>query len=685
MGMDAYLADRGIRLSGQQRDAVETAGGHILLLAVPGAGKTTVVAARAANLILHHGVSPGRMITLTFNRESARDMTRRWDGLFGGLCPVRPAISTIHSFCLGLLREYARDRGTRVPALLEGDENGGRARLLAAIYREETGNFLPEEQLSDMMNLMGYCVNMRLPPEEVERAGEGLPGFLPVYRKYTAHKRSQGLMDFDDMLLFAHTALTRYPALRERVAQRYDHIQVDEAQDTSRIQHEILGFVVRDNLLMVGDEDQSIYGFRGAYPQGLTDFFRTYPDGRLMKLEQNYRSTGAIVEGASRVIEGNRQRYPKAMAAARPRGPEIQLVTAPALEEEYGWIADRLAALPAGESCAVLYRAGYSGIGLAHLLRQRGIPFTSRGSSLGYAGDFINRDILSMMTLAADPGDRGAFHRCYFRLGCGIPRDVAARAEEEARGDILDWIIEYAQYGGKNTGRLSWTWRVLHRMSGQPPDRQIRTILEDLEYLTTLEKRGQGGYQLSVSLQKLVILRQLARDAADLPDLIALAERAEGALYAPEPARVVLSTVHSAKGREFDRVIIADALEGVFPISDAVEYGALDRPGLMEEETRLFYTAMTRAKTQLCILAPASALGRRLQSSRFLRPLDRRAVTVGERAVVPGMRISHAYFGMGEILEVDGARGRIQVRFQIGGKKTFALDSFADPKIVRFV
>lgn len=682
----SVLGEQGIHLSRQQREAAEAASGQILLLAVPGAGKTTVVTARTANLLLNHGVPPERIITLTFNRESAQDMIRRWAALFGGLCDAKPAISTIHSFCYGLLQEYARDRGTRVPSLLEGDGTGAKARLLGTIYREETGSFLTEDQLSTMTNLMGYCVNMHLSPQEIQQAGEGLPGFWPVYQKYTGYKREQGLMDFDDMLLFAHTALARHDALRHRVRERYDHIQVDEAQDTSKLQHEILELVVRDNLLMVGDEDQSIYGFRGAYPQGLMEFFKTYPDGRLMKLEQNYRSTGAIVEGASRVISGNRQRYPKAMATHRPRGQEIELITHLPLEEEYPWIAEQLAALPQGESCAVLYRAATSGLGLAHLLRRRGIAFTSRGSSLGYMGDFINRDILSIMALAQNPGSKQAFHRCYFRLGCSIPRDIAARVQEQARGDILNWIIEETDYAGKNTGRLSWTRRVLHKMAGQTPDRQIRTILEDLEYLTTLEKRGQGGCQLSSSLQKLVILRQFAREAASLEELTLLVERAEQQLYAPEPAPIVLSTVHSAKGREFDRVILADALDGVFPISDAIEFGALDRRDLLEEENRLFYTAMTRAKDRLWILAPATALGRRLQPSRLLQPLEEAAaVTVEGVTVQPGSCISHRYFGMGEILAVDRTRGRVEVAFRIGGTKSFTLDSFGDPKLIRFV
>lgn len=683
MEIAEYLRrDHGISLSLQQREAVEETHGHILLLAVPGAGKTTVLTARLANLIINQGADPARIAALTFNRESARDMTRRWGTLFGAICPA-PAFSTIHSFCYGILREYAAGRGTRVPTLLEGEKGDGVGRVVTAIYRELTGNYLSEDRLSDLVSALGYCVNMCLeqPDPELQRLERAIPDLAAVRERYTAYKRERELMDFDDMLLFTHTALTRSQTLRERIRGRYDFILVDEAQDTSRIQHTILRRIVGDNLLMVGDEDQSIYGFRGAYPQGLLDFFKTYPDGKLLKLEQNYRSTGAIVESASRVIGQNQSRYAKEMRTDRPQGEAVQVLRDLTFEEEGGWILRLLGELPPDKTCAVLYRTGVSGIGISHLLRKEGVLYTAHPSGLGYAGDHINREILSIMALAADPSDVRAFGRCYYRLGCAIPKEVATQAMEQAQGDLLDWLIAYGDFPGKNTGRLSWTRRVLARMAGQRPLEQLSSIVQDLEYPASLERRGQSGYSIDSALQKLVLLSQLARDSATLEELNRRVAAAERMVAAGDSARIFLSTVHSAKGREFDWVVIADALEGIFPQVDAVEYSALSQRDSMEEETRLFYTAMTRARDRLWVLSPRTALGRPLDPSRFLDFLETDPGAAGEQRLHPGRRVNHAYFGMGEVLSVDPGRGLVKVRFSLNGVKTFTLESFSDQHI----
>ncbi|MEG1943746.1 MAG: ATP-dependent helicase, partial [Angelakisella sp.] len=350
-------------LSPQQQEAVEAPNGQILLLAVPGAGKTTVVTARAARLIRDCSVPAGELLILTFNRGAAADMEHRWDGLFGEL--PKPRFATIHSFCYRLLREYARMRGSHVPRLLEGESTGGRGKILSGIYRELTGQFLPEEQLSQVENLIGYCVNMQCTPDEAA-AGQNIQveHFPEIYRRYTAWKRENDMMDFDDMLLFAYTALLRSNILREKISGSYSHIMVDEAQDTSKLQQETIALLVRDNLFMVGDEDQSIYGFRGAYPKGLMAFFERYPNGRLMKLERNYRSTPQIVAAADKIISTNTMRFPKKPFTNREDGAAIEVVTHIPMERQYREIARCCVQAAEKGSCAVLYRNSFSGIGV---------------------------------------------------------------------------------------------------------------------------------------------------------------------------------------------------------------------------------------------------------------------------------------------------------------------------------
>ena len=183
------LEEKGIPLSDQQRQAVEAEGGEILLLAVPGAGKTTVLTARIAHLMANRRADPRRVLTLTFNKESAREMGERWQRLFGGVFPRDPVFSTIHSFCLGLLRDHAAGRGTQVPELLEGKGAGLKDRLLRELYQQDTGKYLADEDLSNAVNAIGYCVNMRLTGEQAASFDQEVPGFSRLFSRYTGYKR----------------------------------------------------------------------------------------------------------------------------------------------------------------------------------------------------------------------------------------------------------------------------------------------------------------------------------------------------------------------------------------------------------------------------------------------------------------------------------------------------------------
>lgn len=683
MDIPTYLEqEKGITLSEQQQQGVAALEGVILLLAVPGAGKTTVLTARTANLLVNKGLEPERLLTLTFSRESAGDMERRWQGLFGGLNLPKPTFATIHGFCYSLLLEYAALRNSHLPRLLEGEGDGAKGRILRDIYHRRTGDFLTDDLLSDLMNALSYGMNMRLSPEDTFRLDRKIKDFSGILKEYTAFKRENQLMDFDDMLLFAYTALERSSALRARMEERYAYIQVDEAQDTSRLQQDILGLLCGGNLFMVGDEDQSIYGFRGAWPQGLMEFFQRWPGGRILKLETNRRSTGAIVERAAQLIEYNRHRHPKAMVTPRSYGEKPVLHTTLDMEEEYEAIVNSLEKLESGESCAVLYRTTHSGLLLAALLRQRGIPFFCRQSRLGWEGDMIVRDITGLMMWASGGlVDKELFSRLYFKVGCSIPRTVAQTAREHARGDILKWLMDEMEWPNKNTGQLAYVRRLLCGMRGKHPLKQVETILFKLEYLYFLEKKGAGGYPLNAYFQKLAVVRGCARYCATVRKFLEALPRLEEEMVSSQATSIILSTVHSAKGQEFDRVIIADALDGIFPVAEAIEAKALEEDALMEEETRLFYTAVTRAKDTLEVYAPASGFGRRLEKSRFLRMMAGDDTSVA----VAGQQVSHAYFGMGRITAVNIEREIFTVTFKHAGTKTFALKSLEDSRIFQIL
>lgn len=685
MDIPEYLEKRhGIALSAQQREAVAAPDGRILLRAVPGAGKTTVLIARLAELICNRGADPSRILIITYSREAAADMRKKWETLFGEVANTPPRFSTIHSFCLHLLKLYAQGRGTALPTLIGGAERDGvqQNRILTALWREQTGEYPDEDRLCELSNALGYIVNMRLNPEELEKT---LPGIAGLYRAYRRYKTENRLMDFDDMLLYAYTALSRSETLRGRVRGQYDYLCLDEAQDTSKIQHEILRMVAGENLFAVGDEDQSIYGFRGAYPQGLTDFFAFYGEGSILKLERNFRSTGAIVEAARVVIEGAAGHIPKEMYTERPFGARAELVYGEDFDACDRETAERLAVLPEGETCAVLYRSAVTGVAVGRLLEREGIPFTARRPRGSFASDFICRDILNIMAFAEDPADKRFFARCYFRLNCAIPRAAAVQAREEAQGDVLLWIADHCSFSVKNTGRLEWASRVLRQMRRQSPARQLHTILYELGYLDSVERGGQTGYAAASQLRRLGLLCDLAAQAKNRLQLAELVAGIFAAQERAESSRIFLSTVHSAKGREFDHVILADAAEGIFPDSGAAEAAAMRDTEALEEERRLFYTAVTRAKESLTILIPAGAFDRSIRESRFVTRLRVKYGEESAEAAIPGTKILHTSFGMGTVLWTDSAKNRVGVDFMYGGEKTLTLEAFCDPGIVQII
>ena len=616
-----YLREeRGICLSPQQREAVEAPPGRVLLLAVPGAGKTTVLAARIARL-LAEGEEPGRILTITFSRESARDLTARWERLFGGLFPGRaPAFSTFHSFCYGLLRESAG--GKPLPPLLveEGKEVHA---LLEEHYRRLTGGSLGAEEFRRARDLMSCCLNMEDSWREIRSYDSMIPGFSRMLEEYTAWKRREGRMDFDDMLLSARELLEGDPAFAARVRGRYRHILVDEAQDLTKLQYGILRLFAGESLFVVGDEDQSIYGFRGAWPQGMLSFFRDLPAGeappRVMKLEDNFRSTQAIAGAAMKVIAQGGRQLPKVIRTFRGEGSPVRVLRPRDPEEEYAAVVRLLEKLPPGESCGVLYRTAYSGIALGWELRRRGIPFSARGTGLDLSRDAMSRDVAAFFRLAEDPGDRAAFRQACFRMEASFTLELVERALAAEPRDILRYIRDRLDHPGKNAGRLDWIRRTLRGMAGKPPLRQLDILEERLDYPGVM--MGLQDHRDPFHCQRMAVLRLLAARSGDTASFFRRIKEASSVLDSPGEAAVRLTTVHSAKGQEFHRVILLDAVDGIFPADDAINYLALGHAARMEEEARLFYTAITRARDRVVIFAPKSFRGRELPPSRFLSAL----------------------------------------------------------------
>lgn len=693
MDIPSYLLERhGIPLDGQQKAALLATEGPSLLLAVPGGGKTTVLVSRVAHLILNCGVEPASILTLTFNRESAKDMAARFQALFGELIPATPRFSTIHSFCYTVLKQYAKLRGQPIPSLLEG-ESGTKARVLREIASAVNGEYADEETVEEAQRLIGLLINTMVKPQDADGTKLGMPSIGRIYGAYQAYKKDNRLMDYDDMLDYVHTIFRKLPDLLAAFRQRYPYVLVDEAQDTSKLQHAILLQLCtqRGNLFLVGDEDQSIYSFRGAYPQALLEFGRVYPKASILKMEQNFRCPPAVVEAAACLIGHNRMRYPKKMFTHRPDTGPVKVTQLPQAEEQPQYLLQALSALPPGKTAAILYRNNPSAVGLIDLFDRKGLPFYIKDHKTTLRRQTLTQDILCILNLYYSPWDLDSFSRVYYKLGAYISRAMVQFAMDNprTRDTIFDLLAEFPESQNVNTARLMFVKYTIGRFGAMKPQKILDAIFYDLGYLSYLE-RGGNGFLLELNQQRLMALKHLAAATDTIEEFLDRIDAIDGVIANASQRRdapVTLSTIHSAKGLEFDYVYLIDPLEGILPSTVAIENHLAQHSDLLEEETRLFYVAITRAREQLEILVPGSAGGSALSPSRFLSMLrpDDSAALFEHYGLQVGRRLMHRYFGMGEVTSLNFEKRTFTARFAKLGVKTLTVDILEEPDTARLL
>ncbi len=302
-----YLNDRyNIDLNEQQQKAVLNIEGPILLLSVPGGGKTTVIVSRCANMILNHNIDPENMLTLTFSKASAIDMGQRFKKIFGDEIKNNVNFSTIHSFCYSVLRTYANKRCVSFPTIIEDEKAPlSKNQLLKKFYFEFNEEYISDDKLEELSNAICYIKNMMLTIEEINESDIDIKNIIEIYKSYEEYKRINNYIDFDDMLSITLKLFKKNNELLNYYRRKYTYINIDESQDTSYLQHEIIKILVspRNNIFMVGDEDQSIYTFRAAFPKALLNFKETYPKAQIFLMERNYRSTKSIVNAANLFIK----------------------------------------------------------------------------------------------------------------------------------------------------------------------------------------------------------------------------------------------------------------------------------------------------------------------------------------------------------------------------------------------
>lgn len=678
------LHQKGIEFRNVQRKALTSEKPALLLLAVPGSGKTTVLVSRIAFLSLCQNVPPSRMLIMTFSREAARDMERRYIELFGEFGSETPRFSTIHSFCYRVLGYYAKSYRRQMPKLLaDAGQEASRTGLIREIYREVTGEFLsPQDDLLErILNHISLSKNLLLTAEDRQALDEEMTEFSDIFSEYEKRKKALGLMDFDDMLTFALSILRQCPPVRKHFQNAYDYLLVDEAQDTSKSQYEIISLLARQmKLFVVGDEDQCIYSFRGAYPEGLLRFPEDYPGAEILKLEQNYRSRAKIVSTANDFIKINHSRYEKEMFTTERGEGEILFRKLSDYRFQGEETVKEIKSLLPDETAAVLYRNHESMIPVIDLLEREEIPYYTREKQVKFFSHFIVRDILAFFTLSYDPCNLEAFEQIYYKCMCS--KMVLIYVKHQI--GKYNSVFEAAADSPEASPFLREKWRrcdkALSRLRLRSPLTAIRIIEEKLGYREYLKKRSNASW--AGAALKMGILKTVAEPLKTLEEfaqrMAFLEERCSRGGNCRENAAVTLSTLHSAKGLEFDTVLLLDCVEGILPGEDAAKEFAMEQPEEMEGEARLFYVGITRAKKRLVIyfsdyyhdeLAVRSRFVTRLMPPEERRRFRLRNTEEESRlSWLMDREVSHKFFGQGTVIGI-GQGDSILVMFDKYGRK----------------
>jgi DNA helicase-2/ATP-dependent DNA helicase PcrA len=677
MDLTDHLSRRGIRLDDEQLQAVRHERGPLLVIAVPGSGKTTVLVSRIARMMALGAARRENILTLTFNRAAAEDMRRRFGDLFGDAFDRAPHFSTLHALCYLIIKNAGRP-------LPQIDERG-RMALIRDILRHLSGRFnrvVPEEDILNAANALSYTKNRLLPPQEYE--GHGLsvsfPQFCALYREAMAQR---GWMDFDDMLLEA-LSLLEDSRVRERWQRQYTHILVDEAQDLSLVQHRIIRYLAEkaQSLFMVGDEDQSIYSFRGAHPQALLAFSQTYPGGRILRMQTNYRSLPQIVEKADAFIRRNTDRYPKHMVASRSGSARILTHAFSDKRAQCRYVVDAIAALAPEQTAAVLYRSHLSSVPLADGFLRRGMAFGCRESGKFFFTHPVTQDLRSFLELALDPSRRDLFENIYYKFNAFLSREhlsrVLAAPAEKTVWQALETADDWPAY---RLDRLRRKAGLFAQLVSLPPAQAMDRLFYEGEYQLYLAQSPALSVASTAALAQWDALRSIAENLDTVTGFLDRLDFLESSLpdweKLAQPGAPVLSTVHGAKGLEFDHVFVVDLVEHQFPAAGADG----------QEEARLFYVAVTRARQNLhlsyTLPGPASCfLARLIPPEKAVSPAHRRSrPPIPKRktqppadfsAFPPGQGVRHVRWGPGIVEAIDPPSGRIVVRFA-SGERTLSL------------
>jgi DNA helicase-2/ATP-dependent DNA helicase PcrA len=650
-------------LNPEQRQVVEHFEGPILVLAGAGSGKTRVLTTRIARLIHEHGVDPATILAVTFTNKAAGEMRERIRRLLGRE-PAGMWVGTFHAIGARLLRRHALQLGWSPNfSIYDADQTEREVKRVLERLGFPPKKWHPQAVHSAISGAKNQLVD---PVAFAQLAADMFTRVVAeVYPAYQTSLREQNAFDFDDLLVKPVELLETQAALLGRYRERFAFLLVDEYQDTNQAQYRFLQLLAtaHGNLMVVGDDDQSIYGWRGADIRNILEFEQDFPEAAVVRLEQNYRSTGRILAAANAVIAQNLRRKGKTLRTAAGQGERLELVEAADERDEADWIGGEIEARLAAagrtpRDFVVLYRTNAQSRALEETFRRRDLPYQIVGGTRFYERREI-MDVLAYLRLVSNPRDNGAFDRTvnYPRRGIGdtarthllewaaaegiSPLEAALRADQAPtiRGGAAASLRAFAELIQRFTALAAHL----------PVGELVEKLLEETRLLEALRDEGPEGDERIENVRELVAgahdydarSDRAELESADLQDATSLdlflqkvSLLTDVDRHDPAAQAVTLMTLHNAKGLEFPFVFISGLEDGLFPLARS-----LDEPEALEEERRLFYVGITRGREKVYFsYARSRRRGGEILSSKrssFIDPIPRDLV---EQRVTPGLQ-----------------------------------------------
>ena len=655
------------KLNENQLKAVNHLDGPCMVLAGPGSGKTRVITYRIANMVVNKNIKPTSILAISFTKASSIEMKNRALSLSNDFRMNKVTYGTFHSVFFRILRYF---ENYNIESIL--DEKTKRIGLKNILKGLNIENADDDETIGQVINEISYVKNELMDKRDFKSEVLTNDEFIKVYNFYEEYKQQMNKIDFDDMLIKTYELLKNNKAALDRVRSVYRYILVDEFQDINKVQFEALKLIANpsNNIFVVGDEDQSIYGFRGSRPDFLLEFEEYFSNTKKVLLDINYRSKGEIINIANRLIEKNTNRYEKVIKCGQGNGAKVNYISPEDSEEEAVYIAKDIKNKIQEDyteytDFAVIYRTNIQSRALVDVFMDMRIPFVVKDSIVTIYDHWAAQDILAYLRIGVSPNSNKDWIRIINKPFRYISKDNLNLIKDEP--DFINSLINKCDLHPKQVKTINDLDIDISYVKGLNPKNAISYIRTTLDYdRYILDYCANRKIKTNGLIEILNELESSATNFKTIQEYLEHIERVKSEIVDnknnKETDGVIFTTMHSAKGLEFKNVYIIGANEGTIPHEKSYEIDNEEKKNdQIEEERRLMYVAITRAEENICISSPINKYGKRVSKSRFVE--DIKAPTKKEMdSITIGDRIYHKKFKEGIIVEKNG--DSIKIRFK---------------------